>query len=395
MSKSQKNLIGLLLSFFGFVLLNFRKDLFLFSTRPGLKSLWDTYLADGLGAISLILLFFFAFKSLGKKGLWGIGLVFIIELMFIGSYYYGPYFFPQSIKKTAFGGFLRGIAWSHMPLVQFDENCAQYDSLRFYTLKPGKSSFSSYEFKNSLEVNKMGFRDTETALIQPEVVFLGDSYTMGWGVEKEQRFSEVFSKLSGLKSLNTGISSYGTARELANLRKLDLSKTKVLFLQYHETDIEENAHYIKNRKLGNKTPQDFEAQIKYNKKLKRYWPLKYSQATVLSLINLIKPKPASPAQNGLGLDSNSGYEKDLFAIIKEMRQLYNGPIILTYIGSFYTEPKVIQFLASKNTDPNVHFVDMSKALNETDYFFFDLHINAAGHKKVAQSFFKIFQDLKI
>jgi hypothetical protein len=48
----------------------------------------------------------------------------------------------------------------------------------------------------------------------------------------------------GLRTLNAGISSYATAREIALLDPLDTSRLKCLVIQYARNDLEENASFF-------------------------------------------------------------------------------------------------------------------------------------------------------
>src|SRR4029077_3494943 len=73
-------------------------------------------------------------------------------------------------------------------LIQFDPQCAQYDAGLTYTLKPGTCTFENIEFRTEIHVNRAGLRDEETSLDAPDVIVLGDSHAMGWGVEQDRTF---------------------------------------------------------------------------------------------------------------------------------------------------------------------------------------------------------------
>src|SRR4029079_7125411 len=125
-------------------------------------------------------------------------------------------------------------------LIQFDPRCAQYDAGLTYTLKPGTCTFENIEFRTTVHVNRLGLRDNEEALHAPDVIVIGDSHAMGWGVEEDQTFGRVLARQSGLKILNAGISSYGTVREMRLLDRLDVSRLRFLILQYSDNDLLEN-----------------------------------------------------------------------------------------------------------------------------------------------------------
>jgi hypothetical protein len=85
------------------------------------------------------------------------------------------------------------------------------------------------------------------------------------------------------------------------------------------------------------------------------------------------------------------FTKDFFEIVNQIREKYNGPIIFTYTGSFYTEPKVVQAFekyAMDNKVENIYFVNMGGKLTTEDYYFLDDHINAKGHEKIANELLK-------
>ena len=125
-------------------------------------------------------------------------------------------------------------------IIQFEPACSQYDPELTYVLKPGQCTFENLEFRTELQINRLGLRDDDAALEAPEVVVLGDSYAMGWGVNQDETFSQVLARSTGQKVLNAGVSSYGTVREKRLLKRLDTSRMKTLVVQYNSTDAVEN-----------------------------------------------------------------------------------------------------------------------------------------------------------
>jgi len=95
-------------------------------------------------------------------------------------------------------------------LIQFDASCAQYDPELAYTLKPGVCTFANVEFTNEVRVNHLGVRDDEASLVAPDVIVIGDSHAMGWGVDQGATLPRVLAQKSGLKVLNAG--SHRTAQ---------------------------------------------------------------------------------------------------------------------------------------------------------------------------------------
>jgi hypothetical protein len=390
MTKGQKNLIALLLSFLGFALFVFRKELFMIPTRPELSEFVQYYGLNWAAVFCIAAFFYFLAVSFKLKGYYGLIFIGFLELLLISFLYQGQKFLPDSFKKTYASGFFRGIAMANRPMIQFEETCAQYDSVAFYTLKPGKSRFKSYEFDNEYNVNSKGFRDTESDLNAPEILFLGDSYSMGWGVDQNANFQAIVESKTGLKCLNTGISSYGTARELHNFKKVDKSKLKAIVLQFHDTDLEENNFYVKNKKLGNRTEEEFKGQLKNNTSLKKYYPLKFVKSTIIELFTRLFAKKIIEDSNVLGgaFVTYPAFNADFYKILEEIRTEFKGPLLITYIGSFYTDARILNNLEKTNKDPNNTFVNFAGILNEQHYYFFDDHINAKGHKVVGEKIAK-------
>lgn len=393
MTKSQKNLIGLLFSVLLFAIIVFRGELLSFPNRPRVNAFMQDYFSVWGISLSILLFGYFLAKAIKTKWWLFIAIFSFWEITYLVIFNFGPNFLPESIKGKGFFGHFKRVSLANRPLIQFEDACAKYDSTLFYTLKPGKSNFVSYEFNNQYEVNSAGFRDSESDLNHPEVLFLGDSFTMGWGIDQDKTFAQVFEKQSKLKTLNSGISSYGTAREYFNFKKVSPDSLKLIVIQFHDTDLEENNYWIKNKKLGDKTVADFESQIKNNIKVKKYYLFKHLKA---ALIDFITPSPKlDPNANGddLGAEFKKfpSYSKDFFGIVNQIREKYTGPIIFTYSGSFYTEPKVVQTFekyAVDNKVENIYFVNMGGKLTTEDYYFLDDHINTKGHEKIATELLK-------
>ncbi|HEY0677640.1 MAG TPA: hypothetical protein VGD17_05110, partial [Chitinophagaceae bacterium] len=159
-----------------------------------------------------------------------------------------------------------------------------YDTELSYTLRKNSSyDHDNIEFSNKINVNKEGLRDDEASLVDPEIICLGDSYTMGWGVERDLAFPELLEDNSGLKVLNAGITSFGTARELILLNRLDTSHLKYIILQYCYNDWKENSAFLKNNRylpVGSQRTQD--NTFKSYRLARIYFPFKYS-LTILRL----------------------------------------------------------------------------------------------------------------
>ncbi|WP_367915045.1 SGNH/GDSL hydrolase family protein [Leadbetterella sp. DM7] len=396
MTKSQKYLVGAVLALLGVVIFVFRADLFFIPNRPGVTALLQNWIQPyGLGVFMLLLGYLLA-KSFNLKW-WVFILLFVAwELTYVVVLNFGAGFLPDKAKLTGWLGHFKRVALDNRSMVQFQEETAQYDKELFYTLRPGQSRFRSFEFNTLYNVNALGVRDDAASLEHPRVIFLGDSFTMGWGVEQDQCFPAVFEKKSGLKCLSTGVSSYGTAREMRMLARTQTDSLKAIIIQFHDTDLEENNFYIKNNRLGSRTQADFDAQVADNKKYASWFPFKYVKTALLNAVAGMKAPDATEAALKGNQEEYPAFLSEFYSILTEIREISDVPVILTYTGSFYTDPGMIQRFErfGRQLDvKDIYFVNLGRVLNYEDYFYFDDHMNAKGHEKAADALWAKYREV--
>lgn len=99
------------------------------------------------------------------------------------------------------------------------------------------------EYVVEYTANRTGLRDGDDALSRAEIVVLGDSHGMGWGVQGEQSFPKRLQGITGRRVLHASMSSYGTAREMTLLERLALP-AGTLVIQYSDNDFVENKPYV-------------------------------------------------------------------------------------------------------------------------------------------------------
>ena len=107
----------------------------------------------------------------------------------------------------------------------------------------------SFEFTIRLRHNSSGYRDRDlptSASAQPRVLFCGDSYTWGWGVDVEGRFDRLVQKRLaqngiGIETVNASLPGYGTDQEYLVFQRLaPVVCPDVVVLQFCENDVEYN-----------------------------------------------------------------------------------------------------------------------------------------------------------
>lgn len=287
-----------------------------------------------------------------------------------------------SFAKRAFSQYYSQFARN---TIQVESSCAHYDPDLFYLLNPGTCVFSNIEFSTPIEVNTKGLRDSENALYKPTIIFLGDSFTMGWGVNQKQSFPELIES-SGIRTLNTGISSFGTVREMALLKSIAFDSSQTIVLQYHANDESENTEYLtNNHKLIISSKERYDSLCKVYESGKHYFPGKLTSRIGRSLLNdFILPK------------SNSGRNyadeaKKFLTVLKDFDLSAFKKVIVFEIGSrnensdafINAVKKEITSGAFPAYMTNFTLISLESKFTPDDYFLLDDHLNSNGHQKLS------------
>jgi hypothetical protein len=277
-------------------------------------------------------------------------------------------------------------------LVQSQPACSRYDPGLFYTLRPGQCRFKNREYDTTLRINSVGLRDDEAALQAPEVIALGDSFAMGWGVEQEEAFPQQLARLSGRRVLNAGIPSYGTVREVRLLDRIDTGRLRVLVVQYDDNDSEENRLYFERGNQLRVNPELFFVHdLQRAGRRQRYHFGKYTFELVRGVVAPEKfpTPPVLTPQHQARLFVNAlvhASARDLSAVqvlVVDLNadRLVSGELI-----------EAIQREAVRAQHPDfvrrLRVVDLSGHLRPEDYFVLDDHLRPSGHRKVAERLFE-------
>lgn len=284
--------------------------------------------------------------------------------------------------------------------VVYDDDRGRWDEDLFYTLKPGDFEYSNAEFSTTYHVNSLGLRDDEASLDHPEIIFLGDSYTMGWGVEQEGNFTQILEKQLGKRALTAGIASYGTAREYLTWQRLQTDSCRLLVLQFCPNDVQENRSFVENGfRLEVSPPKVFRKEVNWNKLFQVYYPLKYVHSALFFLVEKMKPAPpALPEDTGAVTDgiSEQGVE-DFFRILQKIREGYDGSIVVFHLGMGITQPRVTEqfraWLAANPAMAGVHVFPTAEHLGKEDYLPLDTHLTLGGNHRLAEALERFFLEI--
>ena len=344
-----------------------------------------------------LLLAFGLARLFGKKAVpWFLGMLVVFELTIVLLFQLSVsgWDLPEGIAKSL--SFI--YVYRCTDYTVYDKERGRFDDEIFYTLKPGSFVHSNMEFSNNYHVNSLGVRDDEASLDYPELVFLGDSYTMGWGAEQDESYAAILEKKLGMRGLNTGIASYGTAREYLTFQRLKSDSCRLLVLQFCPNDVRENHAYVQaGHRLEVSPKAVFEKELVWNKLHRSYYPFKYLHAVVFFVMKKIKPgQPASPGIKPAPPHGIRPSEvEDFFTILKKIKKEYTGPIIVFNLGMGETVGTVTaQFenWLSENPMPGVHVFPASEYLSKKDYLPLDTHLTVEGNRKLAEGLEMFLRD---
>ena len=289
----------------------------------------------------------------------------------------------RKIENSAGYLYVRG----ERKIMQFQEGCGCYHADLGYTLNPGKFVFTEREFSNAYFINSLGVRDTEEALTRPEIVIVGDSFALGWGVEQDETFAKLLEQQTKLKTLNTSIPSYGTVREMLILRRVDISNLKCLIIQYCGDDYDENLRFYLN---GNR-PQIMRAQTFQDMMMSQSRPNKYFFGKYLQL-KIKKKIEESRLLSKKTVEDIQLNDVDLFLhVLKQNEDILSSvPIIVFEMSgknqtNFFTTGLKEKMINSNNQSfiKNLIVLDMLQYLKDEHFYILDDHLNYQGHIVVA------------
>jgi hypothetical protein len=121
----------------------------------------------------------------------------------------------------------------------------QYDAELGWIGTPATSATLNFPWGPvEVSTNSLGLREEELSPVdtRPTILFIGDSFTWGFGLPKRERFTDLLqAKHPDVRIVNAGMSGYGTDQELLLLTRLlpRLSPKLVVAVPF-ENDLENN-----------------------------------------------------------------------------------------------------------------------------------------------------------
>lgn len=298
----------------------------------------------------------------------------------------------------------RKLYWANLSYVQFEPDCARYDQQLGYTLRPGTCIFESALFTTEISVNSAGLRDDEASLNAPQIIVLGDSQAMGWGVENGQTFADHIEVETGARTLNAGVSSYGTARELLMLERLDRRNLDTVIIQYSDNDAWENRTYLSTGTLEAMSQDTYQSLVESNAAttdgfgtylpaLIRVFRAEAAERTAASSDDTerdVKPLSDLPDQDVL-LEILSTWEWDSPAPRIILLEVNTGGRGGGFMPALLSSPK---FADLQSAGLEVVTLDTLSILDADDYLFPDGHLNADGQRKIGLALAQVLSELE-
>ncbi|HET6598280.1 MAG TPA: GDSL-type esterase/lipase family protein [Anaerolineales bacterium] len=128
----------------------------------------------------------------------------------------------------------------------------KYDSLLGWAHEAGQDGiFETPQFRTFVRINDKGLRDRSHSYERQNdterILVLGDSFAWGYGVEEEERFSQLLEKLLDAEVINAGVSGYSTDQELLWYKNEGIKyETDLVIVVFAGNDIGDNEKQLVN-----------------------------------------------------------------------------------------------------------------------------------------------------
>ncbi len=281
-----------------------------------------------------------------------------------------------------------------------------------------KTNFSTVrttpEFTMTISTNKFGFRGPPMEeLPKDAILFLGDSFTMGYGVNDGEEYPAIITaKLrAGTASaqpvpvINAGIGGSGNGRWIKILRAMgDKIQPRLVVMQVLDNDFYDNPGENLFR-LDDKTGKLVELpvpEIGIKRKIQRTIEAVpgLASSNLIGLLRQVRfdfaPTDGAAAQTVPSNDELSPQDRLTPAIVRsaiQYSQEKGWPVLAMNVG---LTGKRLRAMRDLYRELGVDFIDLpTKAARPELYYAVDGHWNAAGHQQAARRLMDEFQRLGI
>ena len=168
----------------------------------------------------------------------------------------------------------------------------------------------------NVKINSLGLRsEKEYELPKPEgvvrILVIGDSITMGWGVEYNETYPKILENLLNENSsveyevLNAGVGNYNSVSELATMQKFMYLDPDIIVLGYYINDIEEltypskTGYFLKSKSYFYAFIMDKLINIEFRgkKDYKKYYSALYKDERLKNIVKVSVNRMIEIAKN--------------------------------------------------------------------------------------------------
>lgn len=290
---------------------------------------------------------------------------------------------------------------------QYNADNVQFDAGRGYSIAPHlNTSFTNKEFSTTVTTNQFGFRDDAASLNNPDVLFLGDSYAWGWGVDEKDGIEKRYEQLTGKRTLNMSVPGYGNIQELLTLfgwERRGPLQGKHVFMFFCANDLQDNENTSFNAfpyfvKTGNNislhTPD--KAGFDQWQETTNKWMIHsqlatsnilayYTMAAIKNAGNKDIYKDYQTTTNRLNGAEAFMYVAENLAALQTQQQMRFTIVYIPSYSYYRTNQHDMSYKLVADVCNKLHlqFADLSPVLLKNDYYPLDKHWTAEGHRKVA------------
>ncbi len=286
---------------------------------------------------------------------------------------------------------------------QYSKERVVFDPVLGYRLTPNLDvAFSNAEFSTTVRTNAVGFRDDDASLSNPDVLFLGDSYVFGWGVERADGVEKQYEQRYGKKVLNMGVPGYSSIQEMLMLFKWSKSAPvtgKQVFLFVTANDFIDNENtafgafpYFMEQDgrfiVHQSTTESFGQWQETVDKWTIHAAFARKSMLVFYCLNALKNMQVKDIYKDYRSEDKPVKGNKAFVLVAEQLAEFSRanqcPVTLVYIpatdNNHSQQPQLISAVCRKL---GLGFADLTKVLTADDYYPLDKHWKPSGHAKAA------------
>ena len=281
-------------------------------------------------------------------------------------------------------------------LIHGNAGCFLPDSDLGYKQIVGDCYFKNTEFDTVLKFNENGavLNNHKKNKNAPNIVVVGDSHAIGWGVNYNETFSYLLSNF-GYKVTNLSMSSYGTEQEvLAAINSEDFNNVDTIIIQYCNNDLSKNKINISDYRdtefkyYSNVEKNEFSLKSKLSNASKYYLKtfelIGFYSLPIKSMWNFFD---ASQKKNIDVLENSSIHKEFIINVLKKYKKELNNKNVIV----FYSNGYGVKFTDWDSLESNFNFIDLN--LDRSHYYVIDDHLNKSGHEYIAKKLINILSSL--